>query len=71
MGDSEKVVLLNSQVARLKETLADQKRRIAELGSIIKSFESGRKSISSDLVLVKVVTEAAGSLILCSFKIRV
>ena len=40
LSDSEKVVLLNSQVARLKETLTDKKRRIVELETVIKSFIS-------------------------------
>ena len=37
LTDSEKVVLLNSQLARLKETLSDKIKRIAELESIINS----------------------------------
>ena len=37
LTDSEKVVLLNSQMARLKETLSDKIKRIAELESIINS----------------------------------
>ena len=35
LKDSEKVVILNSQVARLKETLNDKNRRTAELESIV------------------------------------
>ena len=35
LTDSEKVVLLNSQVARLKEILNDKNRRIAELESVV------------------------------------
>ena len=35
LKDSEKFVILNSQVARLKETLNDKNRRIAELESIV------------------------------------
>ena len=37
LKDSEKVVLLNSQVARLKETLNDKNKRIAELEGIVNS----------------------------------
>ena len=37
LTDSEKVVLLNSQVARLKETLNDKNNRIAELEAYIDS----------------------------------
>ena len=37
LSDSEKVVLLNSQVARLKEALISNNRRIAELESVTKS----------------------------------
>ena len=37
LTDSEKVVLLNSQVARLKETLSDKNQRIAELEAHINS----------------------------------
>jgi gamma-aminobutyric acid type B receptor len=37
LNDSEKVAMLNSQLARLKETLSDKNRRIAELESIISS----------------------------------
>ena len=37
LTDSEKVVLLNSQMARLKETLRDKNERIAGLESIINS----------------------------------
>ena len=37
LTDYEKVVLLNSQMARLKETLSDKIKRIAELESIINS----------------------------------
>ena len=37
LTESEKVVLLNSQMSRLKETLNDKNKRIAELESIINS----------------------------------
>ena len=37
LTDSEKVVLLNSQMATLKETVDDKNKRIAELESIINS----------------------------------
>jgi gamma-aminobutyric acid type B receptor len=37
LKDAEKVVLLNSHMANLKETLKDKNRRIAELESILKS----------------------------------
>ena len=37
LKDEEKVVLLNSHLANLNETLKDKSRRIAELESILKS----------------------------------
>ena len=37
LKDAEKVVLLNSHLVNLKETLKDKNRRIAELEAILKS----------------------------------
>ena len=37
LKDGEKVVLLNSHLVNLKETLKDKNRRIAELEAILKS----------------------------------